>query len=240
MLKSLLSHWPTALGLVFANLVVWAPCRVLLLDPSSGTLWQDQMSLVQALVLVDTLLVLWWYTAVTAGLASQSAKQVEVSEKQFAQAWVAERIRHKPFVVAVRVPTSNAGYEYHIRNIGPGLAVSVWHVSEDPAGVLSSVCLGALGPNESRALPEPLLRPLCDAQNPRSFALFAEALWTRTSQWLATVNARGAERGSDILSRFVEIKEAPAVRSLSDVLGAEASNVRTALEAATTNPVPSA
>lgn len=54
--------------------------------------------------------------------------QVEISERQFGQAWAAERIRHKPFVVAVRVPTIGGGPEYHVRNIGPGLAVSVWHV----------------------------------------------------------------------------------------------------------------
>jgi len=231
MLKSIWSHWPTALGLLVANVLVWAVCRFLFLSPRGATLWQDQMSVIQALVLVDTLLVVWWYTDVTATLAKQSAKQVEVSEKQFGQAWAAERIRHKPFVVAVRVPVSGGGYEYHIRNIGPGLAVSVWHV-QDNQGSLSSLCLGALGPGESRALPEALLRPLCDATNPQPFALFAEALWTRTAQWLATVNVRGVGSGSDVFNQFIEVKEANEVRSIADILKVESSNVRAAFATA--------
>ena len=187
--------------------------------------------LVQALVLVDTLLVIWRYTDVTAALAKTSAAQVAASEKQFAHAAAAERIRHKPFPVATRTPRENGGYDYSAKNIGLGLAVSLWHVSVGPAGDFQMVCLGALGPGESRTLPEPILRPLCDAIVAQPFALFGEALWTRTSQWIATVNARHGQPGSDIFSRFLEIGEASSPRSIGEVLAADSIKVREALNA---------
>jgi len=76
------------------------------------------------------------------------------------------------------------------------------------------------------------LRPLCDATNPQPFALFAEALWTRTAQWLATVNVRGVGSGSDVFNQFIEVKEANEVRSIADILKVESSNVRAAFATA--------
>jgi hypothetical protein len=229
MIKSLLAHWPTAVGLLVVNFLAWATCRLLLLDANSPTLWQDQVGVLQALLVLDTLLVVWWYTDVTATLATTSEKQVATSERQLAQAYVAERIRHKPFCVAARVPLPNSGYEYCVRNIGPGLAVSVWLVSIESSGDLRSECLGALGPGESRTLPELILRPLCDRPTAAPFALFAEALWTRTSQWMATVNARGRAAGSDVFSQFIEIGETESVRSIGEVLNENSATLKAAL-----------
>lgn len=236
MLRSLLSHWHTAVGLLLFNILAWAGCRVLLLDPRSETLWQDQVVLIQALVLVDTLLVIWWYTDVTATLAKTSAAQVVVSETQVAHAAAAERIRHKPFPVATRAPRENGGYDYVAKNIGSGLAVAVWYVAVGPTGEFQVVCLGALGPGESRTLPEQILRPICDAPEAQPFALFGEALWTRTSQWIATVNSRHGDPGSDIFTRFVEIAEASSPRSLSDVLTANNLKIRETLTAVGSSP----
>lgn len=222
MLKSLIAHWPTVAGLALFNAIAWGACRLFVLQSNSPTLWQDQMGFAQALLLLDTLLVICWYTDVTATLA-------RTAEKQLAQVHNAERIRHKPFVVAALTPLAAGGYEYCVRNIGPGLAVSVWYVSPRDGAGLHAECLGALGPSESRRLPESILRPLCDRQSVEPFALFAEALWTRTSQWTATANARGVDLGSDIFSRFIEIVETDSVRSVSEVLAGDGARVKAAL-----------
>lgn len=229
MLKSLITHWPTVAGLALVNAIAWGASRLFVLRSSSPSLWQDQMGLAQALLLLDTLLVIWWYTDVTATLA-------RTAERQLAQVQNVERIRHKPFAVAALTPLTAGGYEYCVRNIGPGLAVSVWYVSLRNGTSLNAECLGALGPGESRRLPEPILRPLCDRQSVEPFALFAEALWTRTSQWTATANARGIDLGSDVFSRFIEIDESHAVRSVNEVLATDGALVRAALAAVVPRP----
>ena len=150
------------------------------------------------------------------------------------------RIRHKPFCVAARVPLPNSGYEYCVKNIGPGLAVSVWLVSFESSGDFRSECLGALGPGESRTLPELILRPLCDRPSAEPFALFAEALWTRTSQWTATVNVRGRPPGSDVFSQFVEIAENESVRSIDDVVNENAAKLKAALSSFASSSLPAA
>jgi len=232
MLRSLLNHWRTALGLLVFNVAAWGTFRVTFMR-SSQTLWQDQMGLWQSLLVADTLLVIWWYTDVTANLA-------RTADKQLFHASVSERIRHKPFAVVVRVPLTNDGYEYCVRNVGPGLAVSVWWAELAPNGQVQRRCLGALGPGDSRTLPDDLLRELCDQEQSRPFALLAEGLWTRTSQWTGTVNLRGQGRGADVSSQFVAIPDREGETPIEALLHVERATISMALAQLQHPPNPSA
>ena len=49
-------------------------------------------------------------------------------------------------------------------------------------------------------------------------------MWTRTSQWITTVNDRHGQPGIDILSRFLDIAEASWRRGLGEVWRQTASN----------------
>jgi len=210
-LTSLRSHWRSAVVLLLLDCAIWAVCRFLFLDAASPDLWQDQLVLFQGLLLLDTLLVVWWYTDVTAQLA-------KTNESQLRQAAMAERVRNKPVAVAVLHPLASGGFEYRVRNIGPGLAVGVWCITGSPDDQFERVCLGALGPGDSRALPSNLLRPLCDERTVRPFAVLAEGMWTRTAQWTLTVNLRGDNPGSDVLSHFVPIADSQMERSIDQLL----------------------
>lgn len=200
MLDSLVKQWPTAAGLVVFSVILWR-----------ASVWlgaTNNTTLVQNIVLLDTLLVLWWYTHETARLAENAV--------------ITERVRQKPFAVVAREPLSGDAFEYRIHNVGSGLAVNVWWVTQEPDGSLKPQPLGALGPNDSRRLPEALLRPLCDQRNVPGFALLAEGLFTRTSKWTATFNYRGAAPGSEVRSTFFPMQpygDTPIEMVLSDYGG---------------------
>ena len=181
--------------------------------------------------MLDTLLVVWWYTDTTAALARTSAAQLRLSAG-------VERIRHKPFVVAVRRQLESGGYDYCISNIGSGLALAVWYVSEtgdEPSRRL----LGALGAGNSRPFPEGILRPLCDQDDVAPFALVAEGLVTRTAQWTVTANARGRGRGSDVFNQPIPVLIEEA-RPIDQLLAAEWPAMRTALRSTRTDGQPNA
>jgi hypothetical protein len=176
MLKSLTRQWTTALGLLAANILVWTAFRFTVFQSfKPPDLWQAQMALAQGLLLVDTLLVIWWYTDRTAALC-------RTSQQQFGHAVGVERIRQKPFVVANRLELQRDGYGYFIRNIGEGLAVNVWYVEEQSDGAFLKQPLGALGSDDSKRLPADVDRRLCDQDGLFPFALAAEGLITRTAQ----------------------------------------------------------
>ena len=231
LLSSLRSHWQSAAVLLGVDCLIWAVCRFVFLDPASPKLWQDQIALFQGLLLLDTLVVVWWYTDVTAELA-------KTSQSQLHQAGLFERVRNKPVAVMVLHPLDRGGFEYCVRNIGPGLAVSVWCVTVSPAGEFKRVCLGALGPGDSRVLPSDILRPLCDDTLTQPFAVLAEGMWTRTAQWTLTVNLRGDNPGSDVVSHFVPIADRQVVdRSIDKLLTDEGSKIRTSLATVSANVV---
>jgi hypothetical protein len=107
---------------------------------------------------------------------------------------------NKPFVVLERVAEADRpGHaRYGVRNIGPGVAVNVFHVVSKPgtqtkpnrAGIPTFQSVGALGPGALRVLPDRLEQPLRDARGHGcGLVLLAEGIATRTAKWTCTLNA---------------------------------------------------
>jgi hypothetical protein len=155
----------------------------------AGSKWAE---ITTAYFAIANLLVLWWY-------AHNTRQQVEVGLQQYELAFRQRRETNKPFVVIERVTDLRAGNaHYAIRNIGPGVAVNVFHVVHKPgsvskirrAGVPRFESLGALAPGAQRVLPETLEQPLRDAKGESHGAvLVAEGIATRTARWSCTLNA---------------------------------------------------
>ena len=126
--------------------------------------WDTLIAFLTLYVLFLTLLSVLHYAELT---ASQLRLSVE-----------AHRIAQKPIVV-----TDMENDRYAISNIGPGLAVNVFMVI--PAGGERPKIeeMGALGPGQTTII-EPFVRgePLED------HVILAGAMFSRTTQWIATVN----------------------------------------------------
>lgn len=211
-------------------MVVWAVVRLTVFRGfNAEDLWQAQMGLLQGLLLLDTLLVIWWYADLTASLRRASYRQLVLGQQQFRHALGVERIRHKPFVVAVRTELEDTGYAYFVRNIGPGLAANIWYVHEQPDGSCSKRPLGALGPGDSKRLPDDIDRKLCDHDGLFPFGLAAEGLVTRTAQWTATVNLRQRSRGGEIMSQVFPVTAKPHHRQIDTLLSEQWAELRRAL-----------
>ena len=74
------------------------------------------MVFIQALVLIDTLLVIWWYTDVTAGSPRPPKRRCWCREA-VTQLWPPSAFGTS-LPVAARRPSANGGYEYCVKNIG--------------------------------------------------------------------------------------------------------------------------
>ena len=171
------------------------------------------------------LVVLWWY-------ADTTQEQARISQSQLDVTIGAHRIAHKPFVVVERIQEGE-GWHYYLRNIGPGLAVNVWLVQEQPDGRPQQQTLGSLGPNGSRLLYGPLERRLCAEDGVFPFGLFAEGLVTRTAQWTATVNVRERMRGTEMRNQPLPVRQTDEPRTIEQLLIEEWNEIRRALRDST-------
>jgi hypothetical protein len=202
------------LGLLLMNCVIWGICRYFFLANSGAELWRNQLALAQGLLLLDTPLVVWWYTDVTAQLA-------RTSEAQRIRTQSSELVHNRPVVVGVLKDV------YGVQNVGPGLAVAVWLVAEGSDGLFDRFLLGALGPSDFRPLPPRLREHLNHGR--QAFALLSEGIWTRTAQWTLTVNGVGNRHHPGIFSRFVPIADVQGDRSVDEVIQSEGQSPRAAL-----------
>jgi hypothetical protein len=143
----------------------------------------DKIAVTDAYVTIVGLVVLCWYAHLTRRIAETG---VTVREEA-----------NKPFVVLERGtdPDRPGYFQYWSHNIGPGVAVNVFHVAPSDAPetagyVVSS--LGALGPQARRLLPAQLNSHYCEANGQAlTVALVAEGIYTRTggNRWMCTLNA---------------------------------------------------
>ena len=205
-------HWRALLGVV----VGYGALLVGLAVAGQGSKWIDATT---AYFLIANLVVLWWYADTTRHLLEASRQQITVSERQHAVAWRTHREANKPFVVVERIEDALRGYHYYLRNIGPGIAVNVWLVQLTPDGQLTRQPLGPMAPQASKLFSGAVEEQLCNQDGLFPFALFAEALITRTAQWNVTVNVRERRRGGEMRSAVFPIEPRDESRTIEEVLG---------------------
>ena len=143
--------------------------------------WNARTSLWIALLLLDLVVVIWWYVDV-------ASRQCRLAEQMRVDA-------NRPFAVIdrQRMPEAESGggeqVRYVVRNIGSGLAVNVFYVVEDDAG-LNIRSMGALAGLADRALSDAVERPLRAAAGAaHQFVVVAEGLASPSGRWTVTANA---------------------------------------------------
>ena len=192
-----------AIGAV-ANAVVYAVFEWLRPRQLSWDgLWATRGAVWSGLLLFDTLVMVWWYAALTRHLRDAArtqidiaAQQVEAAKKQFGLAWTQRREANKPFVVVARQRRPDRerlqgaeNFGYVVRNIGTGLAVNVHYAVADDKGRLELSSLGSLAGLGETPIPLFFERRLVDqAGYPRHIVIVAEGLMTRTNRWNVTIN----------------------------------------------------
>lgn len=172
--------------------------------------WSDKkLEATATYVYFVTLVVLWWYAHLTSRLADVGQQQVALGRQQVEHGYTLRHESNKPFVVLERErdPSREGWFHYWVHNIGPGIAVNVFHVlpnmptPDEASPVVNS--LGALGPGARRVLPKSLDDHFCGTGSyTRAVALIAEGIYTRTGgdRWICTLNALTPT--GDVLSRI--------------------------------------
>ncbi len=206
------AYWKWAGSLLLLNLIVWLTFENLhSQEIRIEALWTIRAGLLGALLLFDNLTVLWWY-------ADRTAAQVELAQQ-------VRREANKPIVVTIYRETPGAPGDYHwyVKNIGPGMAASVWWV--DLEGALPDrrreIALGALGPGDSRPLGDKLEETLKGKHEIAGHLLAAEGLFTRTAQWTVTTNHRWQDDEREIISALVPLAKPDHVRPIKQLLAEE-------------------
>jgi hypothetical protein len=171
-------------ALALLNVIGWAAFELWAAFAASSAWtvdgrWNARTSVWIALLLLDVVAVAWWY-------ADVSSRQCRLIEQTRADA-------SRPFAVIdrQRMPESTAGdcARYVVRNIGSGLAVNVFYVVEDDAG-LNIRSMGALSGHADRSLSDAVERPLRAASGAaHQFVVVAEGLVTQAGRWTVTANA---------------------------------------------------
>lgn len=168
-------------------------------------LWPVRMYLLSGLLLFDNLCVLWWYAYSTRQLVEASREQVKAAQGEAGRAELRYQesqrqllVSLKPLVSVERVedPDRPGWAAYRLRNAGGGPAINVYYI-----GLLDMVfqgprALGSVGPGMSRALPAHIAETLREGHGGVTFLLLAEALYTRTTQWVPTLCRRTQTTGS--------------------------------------------
>lgn len=99
-------------------------------------LWNARTALWAGLLLVDNLIVVWWYASLTGKAVEAAQSQARVTRDQFRLAQEEQNAKKRPCVVIdwkylpPRLPTSPHGHTYVARNVGPGLALNVVYVED--------------------------------------------------------------------------------------------------------------
>jgi hypothetical protein len=102
----------------------------------------------ESLTVLNALVPLWGLVAVLFGLVPTIA-QWHQSAAQWRASLVEKLKDGKPLVLTERLPNG----ELEVRNVGGGVAVNVWLLTQRNG---QASCLGCLVPGESRALPAPV------------------------------------------------------------------------------------
>jgi hypothetical protein len=158
------NHIVAAVVLVLVDLLCWAAVVNIYQGGDVTLRWQTYLAVWQALLLFDTLLVVWLYT-----FAAQ--QQVEVGREQHQLAVDQATAASRPVVVIAWTyvpppgPGFPAGWKYVVRNIGPGIAINTFYVEDLEAPDLTVVHLGALGPGDSIEVPEAIRTVLVGEEN---------------------------------------------------------------------------
>jgi hypothetical protein len=174
-------HGLIGTALLIANLIV----AVLLRGRS------DLVAIVQALLLFDTLIIVWIYTVAAQQQAQASTSLFELSRKENNRARVARWQESKPIVFTDRRDEPQLGegnYQIVMRNVGGGFAVNVYCLLGTDPKVPSLWALGALAPGAERVLHK-------DVPFDEPHVVIAEGVHTRTRRWNPTLNAAGAAGG---------------------------------------------
>ncbi len=185
-LRSIEPYHAAIKTLVALNLLGWAVFELwAYLEAANGLAWSHdgrwtaRTSVWVALLLFDVLAVVWWH-------ADVACRQLRLAETTRAEI-------NKPFVVIDRKrsaeaePAAGGCVRYTVRNIGPGLAVNVFYVVEDDAG-LAIRSIGALAGLGERALSEALESPFRDARAAHQFVIVSEGVVSQPSRWTVTAN----------------------------------------------------
>ena len=135
-----------------------------LLGPEGGS----ALDWLSALLVLDTLIVVWWYTSLTHELATAARSQANASEEQLRLLQAQREDERRPCVV-IDWSIDSAGDreaadcgKYKARNIGQGIAVNVVHVDTLDGADPTVTHIGALGSGASVSLPADLNRRLCE------------------------------------------------------------------------------
>jgi hypothetical protein len=164
---------------------------------------------VQALLLLDTLIVIAWYAHLTLQVAVTSQQQFELADRMHEAA-------NRPCVVIEwqHVPPPSrevpSGWTYVAKNIGPGLAVSSVLIEDFDAKEPTAIWhLGAIESGGSVQLPDKLVRELTDEgrspiANAKRHVVVAEPL--KRESWVLSTNL---VEGSQRLSHRVETVTLP-------------------------------
>ena len=185
-LRSIEPHQQGIKALALLNLLGWGAFELwaAFVASSAWTVdgrWNARTSVWIALLLLDVVAVAWWY-------ADVASRQCRLAEQTRADT-------NRPFAVIdrQRMPesehTPGECARYVVRNIGSGLAVNVFYVVEDDAG-LNIRSMGALGGHADRALSDAVERPLRAASGAaHQFVVVAEGLASQAGRWTVTANA---------------------------------------------------
>jgi hypothetical protein len=202
-----------AVWLLASNLLVWAVVRYTFFAGLTGSeLRQTNLTLAQVLLLFDTLIVVWWYTEAAWHQVDEASKQVNIGTKQVEIALSLRREANKPIVVTTREGEN----EFYLQNIGPGLAINcfiVVPVGAHEPNIHEEGALAADGSSfNSLSLEHLRMNP---GGPPSNHLVIAEALYTRTQQWIVTLNVL---RGEQVLHKMGEFKLQQARTSLRQFL----------------------
>ena len=163
---------------------------------SWGELWGVRMTVVTAMLLLATLVVVWRYTWHTArmvetlrGQVGAAREELAVSKEHVKLQRGELKISHKPFVVT----DLSAELGYFAHNMGPGLAVNTYMVVPLDGENRAVTELGGLAPSQHATIDERHVRVLNEEQV-RPHIIFSEGIFTRTDQWTATLNVVGDHR----------------------------------------------
>lgn len=183
-LRAIEPYHPWLKALAALNVAFWGAFELWAsLDADGLTadgLWNARTSVWVATLLFDVLVVVWWY-------ADVACRQYRLAEQTRVE-------QNRPFAVIDRKrqpavdDASGEADRYVTRNIGSGLAVNVFYVFEDDAG-LAIQSIGALAGNADRALSESIERPLRAARGAsHHFVVVAEGLASQPGRWTVTAN----------------------------------------------------
>lgn len=223
--------WPGAVGLLVALGAFLAAERQYDGLLSLHDLWTVRLAVLNGILLLGTVILLWWYSASAHGQNTAAQEELGLARKTYIE-------NNKPVVYCDRYehPGAAGSYTYVLRNVGGGFALNVYFL-DHPAGRIP-IALGSLAASAERAFPHMLQNELCQARSGAGHVLLAEGQFTRTTQWTPTLNFRTPEGGSDARGGHVEhatgIPHVPPPRfqyqGLAEYLSSNGRSLREQLE----------